>query len=270
MKKYFSFFRIRFLAGLQYRAAAWAGIVTQFAWGGMSLLMYHAFYKSGQNAFPMEFSQLSCYIWMQQAFLAMFMVWFYDNEIFDHITSGSIAYELCRPCDLYSMWFIKNMAIRLSRVVLRCVPILLVAALLPDPFGLRLPVSWSAALLFPLSMALGFLVMVAFTMLVYISAFYTISANGVRILVTSVLEFLTGGVLPIPFFPGLAPACDVRAALRLNAKYAVPDLRGPFFPGRRIEEYVFTGFLADCSGADRQRVDEPGREKSCGAGRLSE
>ena len=201
MKKYLSFFRIRFLAGLQYRAAAWAGIVTQFAWGGMSLLMYHAFYKSGQNVFPMEFSQLSCYIWMQQAFLAMFMVWFYDNEIFDHITSGSIAYELCRPCDLYSMWFVKNMAIRLSRVVLRCVPILLVAALLPDPFGLRLPVSWSAALLFPLSMALGFLVMVAFTMLVYISAFYTISPNGVRILVTSVLEFLTGGVLPIPFFP---------------------------------------------------------------------
>ena len=201
MRKYLSFFRIRFLAGLQYRAAAWAGIATQFAWGGMSILMYRAFYQSGQNAFPMEFSQLSSYIWMQQAFLAMFMVWFYDNEIFDHITSGSIAYELCRPCDLYSMWFIKNMAIRLSRVVLRCVPILLVAALLPDPFGLRLPVSWSAALLFPLSMALGFLVMVAFTMLVYISAFYTISANGVRILVTSVLEFLTGGVLPIPFFP---------------------------------------------------------------------
>ena len=32
MKKYLSFFRIRFIAGLQYRAAAWAGIATQFAW----------------------------------------------------------------------------------------------------------------------------------------------------------------------------------------------------------------------------------------------
>jgi len=201
MRKYLSFFRIRFLAGLQYRAAAWAGIATQFAWGGMSILMYRAFYQSGQNAFPMEFSQLSSYIWMQQAFLAMFMVWFYDNEIFDHITSGSIAYELCRPCDLYSMWFVKNMAIRLSRVVLRCAPILLVAALLPAPYGVTLPASLEAALLFPISMLLGFLVMVAFSMLVYISAFYTISPNGVRILVTSVLEFLAGGVLPIPFFP---------------------------------------------------------------------
>lgn len=201
MRKFLSFFRIRFLAGLQYRAAAWAGIATQFAWGGMSILMYRAFYQSGQNAFPMEFSQLSSYIWMQQAFLAMFMVWFYDNEIFDHITSGSIAYELCRPCDLYSMWFVKNMAIRLSRVVLRCAPILLVAALLPAPYGVTLPASLEAALLFPISMLLGFLVMVAFSMLVYISAFYTISPNGVRILVTSVLEFLAGGVLPIPFFP---------------------------------------------------------------------
>ena len=40
MKKYLSFFRLRFLMGLQYRTAALAGIVTQFAWGGMEILMY--------------------------------------------------------------------------------------------------------------------------------------------------------------------------------------------------------------------------------------
>ena len=112
MKKYLSFFRIRFIAGLQYRAAAWAGIATQFAWGGMTILMFWAFYQSGENNFPMTFPQLSSYIWMQQAFLAMFMAWFFDNDIFESITSGSIAYELCRPCDVYAMWFVKNMAIR--------------------------------------------------------------------------------------------------------------------------------------------------------------
>lgn len=201
MKKYLSFFRIRFLAGLQYRTAAWAGISTQFFWGFMNILMYQAFYRSGQNAFPMAFEQLTSYIWLQQAFLAMFMTWFYDNEIFGHITSGSIAYELCRPCDLYGMWYVKNMAIRLSRVVLRCVPILFVAALLPSPYGITLPHSAAAAGMFLVSMALGFLVMIAFNMLVYISAFYTISPMGIRILITSVLEFLCGAVIPIPFFP---------------------------------------------------------------------
>lgn len=201
MKKYLSFFRIRFAAGLQYRTAAWAGISTQFFWGFMNILMFQAFYRSGQNVFPMAFEQLTSYIWLQQAFLAMFMTWFYDNEIFDHITSGSIAYELCRPCDLYGMWFVKNMAIRLSRVVLRCFPILFVAALLPAPYGITLPHSAEGAPLFLVSMALGFLVMIAFNMLVYISAFFTISPMGIRILITSVLEFLCGAIIPIPFFP---------------------------------------------------------------------
>ena len=113
MRKYLSFFRIRFAAGLQYRTAAWAGVVTQFAWGGMNILMFRAFYHSGINSFPMDFQALACYIWLQQAFLAMFMTWFYDNELFDSITSGGVAYELSRPCDLYTMWFVKNMAMKL-------------------------------------------------------------------------------------------------------------------------------------------------------------
>lgn len=201
MKQYLSFFRIRFIAGLQYRAAAWAGISTQFAWGGMTLLMFWAFYQNGENSFPMSFPELSSYIWLQQALLAMFMAWFFDQEIFESITSGGIAYELCRPCDLYGMWFVKNMAVRLSRVLLRCVPILLVAAFLPEPFGIKLPPDGLSALLFLVSTVLGFLVLVSFSMLIYISAFYTISPMGIRILATSVTEFFTGALIPIPFFP---------------------------------------------------------------------
>jgi len=201
MKQYWSFFRIRFLAGLQYRAAAWAGIATQYAWGGMTILMYRAFYESGQNQFPMDFQALSSYIWLQQSLLALYMTWFYDNDIFESITSGGICYELCRPCDLYTMWFVKNMAIRISRVVLRCVPILLVAAFLPAPYGVRLPVSAVHGLLSLGSMVLGFLVLIAFSMLVYLSAFFTVSSTGIRILVTSLLEFFAGALIPIPFFP---------------------------------------------------------------------
>ena len=201
MKKYLSFFRIRFTAGLQYRAAAWAGIATQFAWGSMNLLLFRAFYQNGTNSFPMTFEQLSSYIWLQQALLAMFMAWYFDNEIFDSITSGGVAYELCRPCDLYTMWFVKNIAVRLSRTVLRCMPILLVAACLPAPFGIILPPDLWRAVLFLVSLILGFLVLVAFGMLIYISAFYTLSPMGIRILAVSGIEFFTGAIVPIPFFP---------------------------------------------------------------------
>lgn len=201
MNKYLSFFKIRLKTGLQYRAAAWAGVVTQFAWGGMTLLMFHAFYQNAANSFPMTFKELSSYIWLQQAFLALYMAWYFDNDIFNSITSGNIAYELCRPADIYSMWFTKNMAVRLSRVILRCLPILVVAALLPEPFNISLPAAAGSGLMFLVSMSLGFLLMVAFSMLIYISAFYTISPLGIRILATSVIEFFAGAVIPLPFFP---------------------------------------------------------------------
>ncbi len=201
MKEYLSFFKIRFSIGLQYRAAAWAGMATQFAWGGMTILLFRAFYQSSQNAFPMTMPELSSYIWLQQAFLALYMAWYFDNDIFNSITSGNIAYELCRPIDIYAMWFIKNMAVRLSRAVLRCLPILIFAAFLPAPYNISLPTSPVAGLLFFVSMALGFLVLVAFSMLIYISAFYTISPMGIRILATSVVEFFAGAVIPLPFFP---------------------------------------------------------------------
>jgi ABC-2 type transport system permease protein len=114
---------MRFIAGLQYRAAALAGIATQFVWGVMEILLYKAFYAENAAAFPMTFEALSAYIWLQQAFLALFMTWFFENEIFDTIINGGIAYELCRPISIYDMWFFRSMANRLSKAVLRCIPI---------------------------------------------------------------------------------------------------------------------------------------------------
>ena len=50
-------------------------------------------------------------------------------------------------------------------------------------------------------MTLGLLFVVAFGMIVYMSVFYTISSQGTKILVTSLSEFLSGSVIPLPFLP---------------------------------------------------------------------
>ena len=201
MRAYISFLKIRFINGLQYRTAAYAGIATQFAWGFMYIMLYQTFYKSNPTKAPMEFSQLSSYIWLQQAFLALFMTWFLDNDIFNLITSGNVAYELCRPLDIYNTWFVKNCAIRLSKTLLRCFPIFMIAFLLPEPYKFSLPSSGTAALLFILSAFLGFLVVVSYCMLVYIFTFYTISPMGVRIALVMTADFLSGGLVPLPFLP---------------------------------------------------------------------
>ena len=201
MKAYASVLRIRFVNSLQYRAAALAGIVTQFAWGFMELLAFAAFYRGNPAAFPMTFQQTVNYIWIQQAFLAMFMTWFFEAEIFNAITSGSIAYEMVRPLDLYGRWFCQSLGTRLARSLLRFPLVLLVAFLIPGQFRMTLPPDALQLSLFVISALLALLVVAAFSMLIYISVFFTLSASGTRLIAAVTVDFLAGGVVPLPFFP---------------------------------------------------------------------
>ena len=154
MRAYISHFRMQLVNGLQYRTAALAGIFTQFFWGFMEIQLYRALYADHAAAFPMALNALVSYIWLRQAFLALFNTWTFENQLFDMIRDGGVAYELCRPVSLYGMWFSRNAGLRVSRAALRCLPILLVSSLLPAPWGMNPPAGWTAALAFVLSMAL--------------------------------------------------------------------------------------------------------------------
>jgi ABC-2 type transport system permease protein len=167
----------------------------------MEIFAFAAFYRANPSAFPMEFSHTVSYIWMQQAFLAMFMMWFFENDIMASITEGGIAYEMVRPVNLYSRWFCLSAASRLARAMLRCAPILIVAFLVPEPYRMSLPPSMTQFLLFLLSAALSLGVVVSFSMLIYISLFYTLSPVGVRFSVAVLCDFLAGSYVPLPFFP---------------------------------------------------------------------
>lgn len=200
MKKYGSFFRLRFVMGLSYRAAAWAGVATQFVWGGMEIAMFRAFYGAEPEHFPMTMDAAVSYVWLQQAFLALFAAWMLEGEVFESIRDGNIVYEMCRPMKLYPMLFVRAMAMRVSRAALRCGPVLLFAILLPGPYGLKAPGQGQTGL-FLAAMALGVLVTVAFGTLIYGITFYTISPEGLRLLVTSAMDFFNGTIIPLPFFP---------------------------------------------------------------------
>ena len=111
MKKYWAIFRMRFINNLQYRTAALAGLATNFAWGFMLILSFNALYRANPAGFPMEFSQMVSYIWIQQALLLLFAGWFRLRAVDDGIIEGMIAYELVRPVDLYGRWLCQNIAV---------------------------------------------------------------------------------------------------------------------------------------------------------------
>ncbi|WP_438445167.1 ABC transporter permease [Gorillibacterium sp. sgz5001074] len=202
MRAYRAVFKLRMLLGLQYRVAALAGVATQFFWGMMMIMIYEAFYSHTTGTPPISLNDLITYLWLQQSFLAFIMLWYRDMEIFNLITSGNIAYELCRPCGLYGFWYAKLIAQRLSGALLRCSPILVVAFLLPEPYGLDLPPSWASALLFLVTLSLGLMVLTAISMFIYISVFYTMSPVGSTLLIGVLGEFCAGLVIPVPLMPG--------------------------------------------------------------------
>lgn len=200
-RKYYCLFRIKLISGMQYRAAALAGIATQFAWGFFSVMMYGAFYRSDPAAFPMGLSQVSAYIWLRQAFLALFNMWRFDSEIFDAIVKGNAAYELVRPADIYGMWYVKNLSSRLADVALRFAPVMVIAAIVPAPYGLCAPENSVAFGWFLITMILGALVGCAMIMIVYALTFFTLQPQGIKMIFAACADLLCGDLIPLPFFP---------------------------------------------------------------------
>lgn len=201
LRAYASVWKLRMLQGLQYRAAALAGMATQLFWGFMFVMIYDAFYSHATVAPPMSLRELVSYVWLQQAFLALIMLWFRDNELFRLITTGNIAYELCRPCGIYGFWYAKLLAMRLSAALLRCFPLLLVVAFLPQPYGLMPPPDAAQFLLFLAALLLGLFVLVAISMLIYASVFITMSPAGSLLLFGVSGEFFMGAIIPVPLMP---------------------------------------------------------------------
>lgn len=201
MRACLSFFKLRVVNTLQYRAAALGGIFTQYFWGFMEIMLYGAFYADHADAFPMAFPHLVSYIWLRQAFLAILNTWTYERELFDMILSGNVAYELCRPASLYGMWFARTAALRLGRAALRFWPILLLAAILPEPWRLHFAADGGTFLLFAVSMALSLGVVTALSLIVYFSCFFTLSSEGLRNTLEPLADLLSGGLIPLPFMP---------------------------------------------------------------------
>ena len=201
MRKYYGFFKLRFATGIQYRMASVTALTTQLIWGLMECLAYKAVAEASGGSMPMDYSSIVQYIWLKEALYVFFNTWSSDNELFSMITSGDIAYELCRPLSIYSMWFSRITGARIAETLLRCVPVLICAFLMPRPYRMTLPASGAAFMFFLAALFLALGITITFCMLVYMLCFFTIAPQGWRMVLTGAVEFLSGNVIPLPFFP---------------------------------------------------------------------
>ena len=200
MSGYLTFFKSELLVQLQYRTSAIAGLITQFFWGMIYVLVYTAFYNYN-NVDTINIQELMCYVWLNQAFIRIIYLSDKDPGIVDEIKTGTVAYELCKPYDLYSWWYLKLLARRYAATALRFLPIIIFAFLLPKPYCLTLPASPVYFLLFILTLILGSFLIITINMIVQTITFYTYSDKGISSIVYSIGALLGGFSIPLPLMP---------------------------------------------------------------------
>jgi ABC-2 type transport system permease protein len=205
VRAYWAIVSTRFRALLQYRGAAVAGVFTQLFFGLVHVMILAAFYASSTKTPPLRLDQAVGYVWLAQATLAMFP-WNVDREIRDLVRSGTVVYELCRPLDLYALWFSRAVALRTAPLALRIVPMLVVATLvLPavglDEWRLRPPPSATAGALWLASMGGALLLSCALTMLMNISMLWTVTDQGVARFMGAIIPLAAGLLVPLPLLP---------------------------------------------------------------------
>lgn len=200
MRSYFSYFKLRFITNLTYRLDAIAGICTQIFFGLIFIMVYVAFYESGGNP-PMPWQSLANYIWLQQAFYALIYPFERDEELLNAIRNGDLAYELIRPQDFYFKFYIKMISKKLVSVLLRFMPVIILAFILPYPFNMSLPNSFQNFILFVISIILAMFLITALNLLMHVLTMFTLDEKGTMITYSVVAEIFMGGTIPLPFFP---------------------------------------------------------------------
>ena len=201
MRSYLTYFKLKFKIGLQYRAAAISGIITQIFFGLIYISIYNAFYESGSSNYPMPYNQLVSYVWLTQSFLTLIFMWYKDKELVNLIKSGNLAYELARPQDLYFMWYSKTLGERFSLFALRFIPVLLMGFILPYPFHMSFTFSFIRFLIFIITIFFGSLLMSAITVFFHVILIFTLEERGIVNISMCFAHLFAGTSIPIPFFP---------------------------------------------------------------------
>lgn len=199
MSSYFGIFKMNFKGELQYRVKAISGVATQIFWGLMYIYLYTAF-MGGKVIDGFSIEQMITYVWLGQAFL---VIRFLDlpKNCAREIESGNICYKFVRPINLYNLWFAEHLGYKMSATILRCLPLVLFASIMPKSIRIGLPTSFTAFILFLVAIIIGTLLSSAISMIIVYLTFKTLSSKGTVTICNTVCGVLGGLYIPLVFMP---------------------------------------------------------------------
>ena len=208
LKAGFSLFRVRVAEGLQYRFAAFSGATVSSFWALIEVVIITVFFTYGTNTGEsfngMSLRQGIAYIWMTQSLFGLLM-WGFDEDIMNKITSGDVGIELCRPLDLYWHWFARSAAGAVSSSVLRGGFVFICGVTISllgfTNIGAAPPVSLINFILFAVSLFSAVLFATAFRMFLTAIRLSIVWGEGPINIIMVFGGILSGAYLPLQLWP---------------------------------------------------------------------
>ena len=203
-RAYGSLFWIRFLEGMQYRLAAWAGGSTSAIYGIIEITVLIIFYTYGEQRDAgfmsgLNMAQAVSYVWIGQVLFMLQMS--LEPDLLEKIDRGDAAIDMCRPLDFYWHWWMRTAAGRLVPVVWRGSFVLAAGILIPAPYGLGLPASFFGFLAMVVAVLGALCLAASWCMIVYAVRMRVDWGQGPMYMLLMLASILSGSFLPLPLWP---------------------------------------------------------------------
>jgi ABC-2 type transport system permease protein len=189
--------KLSFQRQLNYRAAALAGLATNFFFGLLRAAVLLAFLGASDQAFGFDRQALVTYTGLTQAVIA-YLHFFNWPDLMDTVYTGRVAGDLLKPMSFFGQWLARDAGRALAQAFMRGVSLMAIYSLI---FDITYPASktqWSAVLL---ALVFAWLVSFSWRFLVSLTAFWSPNAQGYLRFFFGLSWILSGFAFPLRLFP---------------------------------------------------------------------
>jgi ABC-2 type transport system permease protein len=199
MAAYLGFAQRGFQRAITYRFQFWAELLINLLFMYVYVCLWRALYTGHGAVAGYGRRQLLTYIVVSQTLITFQFTVGAWRIIETKVRSGEVAIDLVRPVNFQSMMLATAVGTALHTLLTNMLPKF---ALFAAAGVVARPASPLAAALFPISAALGFLVLFGIEFLIGVSAFWLVEVRGVySVVMWGIAGLLSGYFLPLEFFP---------------------------------------------------------------------
>ena len=197
MRIFWELARRAFERQFAYRAAAFAGLVTNFFFGLLRAAVMVALYHGRGEIAGFSLLQAVTFTGISQAIIGTisFFGWY---DLMNNVYSGAVASDLLKPMNLFNYWLAQDAGRALASFFLRAVPILAAYSIF---LGAIFPTTLAQICAVIVGLVFSWLVSFSYRFILNLASFWTPNAIGIARFGFMLTWLLSGFMFPLRFFP---------------------------------------------------------------------